>query len=178
LESFDTINTTASGLLNFVESYRKFTAVPKPEIRELNLKTIIDKVVKLHEPVIKEKGIELQLFTGESAILVQADENLISQVLINLVKNAVEAVETNNSEKIQISVDKEDEEKTVLSIANTGKLIPADILPHIFIPFFTTKPSGSGIGLSVSRYIMRLHGGKLQHAVSKDGMTVFSMVFR
>jgi C4-dicarboxylate-specific signal transduction histidine kinase len=99
------------------------------------------------------------------------------QVLINLVKNAIEAVEPNNQERIVISAGKHEPEKFSLSIANTGKPIPADILPHIFIPFFTTKASGSGIGLSVSRYIMRLHSGKLQHSTSKDGMTVFSIVF-
>ncbi|GHT46559.1 sensor histidine kinase [Bacteroidia bacterium] len=175
LEAFETINTTASGLLSFVESYRKFTSVPKPEKRDFNLNALIDKVVKLHEPAIKEKNIELSVLLPEP-VFIYADENLMMQVLINLVKNAIEAIEPNNQEKIVISTGKHEPDKFSLSIANTGKPIPAEILPHIFIPFFTTKASGSGIGLSVSRYIMRLHGGKLQHFVSSDGMTVFQLI--
>jgi nitrogen fixation/metabolism regulation signal transduction histidine kinase len=177
LEAFTTINSTASGLLSFVESYRKFTAIPKPEKREIHLKPLIDKVVKLHEPMIREKGIVLQTFFDEATDSILGDENLISQVLINLMKNAIEAVETNKGEKIQITVVKDGADKVMVDIANTGNPIPDDVLPHIFIPFFTTKSSGSGIGLSVSRYIMRLHGGKLQHTTSKEGMTVFRLTF-
>jgi nitrogen fixation/metabolism regulation signal transduction histidine kinase len=176
LEAFDTIHTTASGLLSFVESYRKFTAVPKPEKRDFNLNALVDKVVKLHETALREKNVELSNLLPET-LSIHADENLISQVLINLVKNAIEAVEANNHEKIVISIDKHEPDKISLHVANSGNPIPAEVLPHIFIPFFTTKSSGSGIGLSVSRYIMRLHGGKLQHSRSKDGMTVFSLVF-
>jgi nitrogen fixation/metabolism regulation signal transduction histidine kinase len=176
LEAFETINTTASGLLSFVETYRKFTAIPKPRKQDFNLKTLIDKVVKLHEPAIEEKNIEMIVSISEP-IFIHADENLIAQALINLVKNAIEAIEAGNQGKIICTLNKQNQEKISLDIANTGKPIPADVLPHIFIPFFTTKPSGSGIGLSVSRYIMRLHGGKLQHATTKEGMTVFSLVF-
>ncbi|GHT24915.1 sensor histidine kinase [Bacteroidia bacterium] len=176
LETFETINTTASGLLSFVDSYRKFTAIPKPEKRDFNLNDLVDKVIKLHEPLLREKGIELSNQLPET-ISINADENLIAQVLINLLKNAIEAVESDNHGKIILSINNQAPDRISLNIANSGQPIPPEVLPHIFIPFFTTKASGSGIGLSVSRYIMRLHGGKLQHSRSKDGMTVFSMVF-
>ncbi len=97
------------------------------------------------------------------------------QVLVNLVKNAIEAADENGG--VQIGFTRKTDGKTVIDIANTGELISKDVLPLIFIPFFTTKEKGSGIGLSVSRYIMRLHGGNLLHSVSPNGMTVFSMVF-
>ena len=97
------------------------------------------------------------------------------QVLVNVLKNAIEAANENG--EIQISFTQQHGGKTVIDIANTGKPIPQDVVPFIFIPFFTTKEKGSGIGLSVSRYIMRLHGGNLLHSVSAKGMTVFSMVF-
>jgi len=174
LEAFETIHTTASGLLSFVESYRKFTSIPKPEKRKIIINTLIDKVIKLHEPSLVEKNIALQTQLPESFV-VYADENLIAQVLINLLKNAIEAVEADNNERIIISADHHPDGKINLNVANTGKPIPADVLPNIFIPFFTTKSSGSGIGLSVSRYIMRLHGGKLIHFLSSDGMTVFQL---
>ncbi|GHT53040.1 hypothetical protein AGMMS49982_14900 [Bacteroidia bacterium] len=97
--------------------------------------------------------------------------------MINLLKNAIEAVESDNHGKITLTVSKQILDRISLHVANSGQPIPPEVLPHIFIPFFTTKASGSGIGLSVSRYIMRLHGGKLQYSRSKEGMTVFSMVF-
>jgi nitrogen fixation/metabolism regulation signal transduction histidine kinase len=178
LEAFETINTTASGLLTFVESYRKFTSVPNPKKQDFNLNVLIQKIVKLHETTIRKKHIDLTVSFPESEPLILfADENLISQVLINLVKNAIEAIETDKEKKIILSVGKIAPERLCIHVANSGNPISPDILPHIFIPFFTTKHSGSGVGLSISRYIMRLHGGKLQHSVSKDGMTVFSMIF-
>jgi len=174
LEAFETIHTTAKGLLSFVESYRKFTAIPKPKKQKIVINTLIDKVVKLHETSLAEKNIELQIQLPES-LVVFADENLITQVLINLLKNAIEAIEENSNEKIIISADCYHDGRINLNVANGGKTIPPEILPHIFVPFFTTKSSGSGIGLSVSRYIMRLHNGKLIHFVSPEGMTVFQL---
>jgi nitrogen fixation/metabolism regulation signal transduction histidine kinase len=176
LGAFKTINSTASGLLSFVESYRKFTAIPKPKKQDFNLNTAIDKVIKLHEAAIRKKNIELIVSLLEP-VIIHADENLITQVLINLLKNAIEAIEANKGEKIMFSVNQSAPDKLSVNIANTGKPIPEDILPNIFVPFFTTKSSGSGIGLSVSRYIMRLHGGKLQHSFSIEKTTVFSMIF-
>jgi len=175
LEAFETINTTATGLLSFVESYRKFTAIPQPKKQIFIINALVDKVVKLHESSLLYRKIDLQIHIPES-FSVLADENLISQVLINLLKNAIEAIGENNSEKIVISAERNPEGNIYLNVANTGKTIPAEVLPHIFVPFFTTKHSGSGIGLPVSRYIMRLHGGKLHHFVSSDGMTVFQLV--
>ena len=174
LEAFETINSTASGLLSFVESYRKFTSVPNPKKTNFNLTALVEKIVKLHEQSIRKKNIKINLPAGEP-VLAFADENLIRQVLTNLVKNSIEAVGTSDNEQIKISFHQE-AGNIAIDIANTGKLIPSEILPHIFVPFFTTKSNGSGIGLSVSRYIMRLHGGKLLHFVSPEQMTVFQVV--
>jgi signal transduction histidine kinase len=108
-------------------------------------------------------------------MMLNIDKSLIIQVLVNLLKNAIEAV--NETGEIQIIVTAQRDRKTVIDISNTGQPIPKDVLPFIFTPFFTTKTNGSGIGLSVSRYIMRLHGGNLLHSVSREGKTVFSLVF-
>jgi len=174
LEAFETIHTTAAGLLSFVESYRKFTAVPKPEIHNFVVNTLVDKIVKLHEQALAEKNITVKLNLPEQ-LVAYADDNLVAQVLINLLKNAIEATESDSNGKIIISGKCVADGKIDLEVADSGNPIPADVLPHIFIPFFTTKSSGSGIGLSVSRYIMRLHGGKLHHFLSPDGMTVFQL---
>lgn len=174
LEALETINTTSGGLLNFVESYRKFTGVPKPQLVEIKVKSFLEKIQHLGLYQLKEKNIDLEIIVPEE-MKIKADESQMSLVLINLLKNAIESFEGMSDGNIRIIA--EDNPKGVrINICNNGKPILQDILPHIFIPFFTTKEGGSGIGLSLSRYIMRLHGGNLKHH-TKDGWTVFSMVF-
>jgi len=174
VEAFETINATAQGLLTFVESYRQFSAIPQPVIKSFHVHKLVVNAVNLHAQQTAEKNINVQLVPSDDFNL-NADKNLIMQVLVNVLKNAIEA--TNENGEIYINFTQQDCGKTVIDIVNTGQPIPQDVLPHIFIPFFTTKEKGSGIGLSVSRYIMRLHGGNLLHSVSANGMTVFSLVF-
>lgn len=175
IEALQTINSTAKGLITFVDSYRRFTGVPKPQLHEFNLNVLLEQVLHLQSTEIKEKGIDFEVIKSVRPIIINADESQITQVLVNLVKNAVEAIPENKEGKISIRII-DDEGKTQIDVCNNGTPIPEDVIPNIFIPFFTTKNSGSGIGLSVSRYIMRLHGGNLKHH-TKDGWTIFSMVF-
>ena len=174
VEAFETIYTTAKGLLAFVESYRNFTAIPQPALQPFPAQELVEQAVNLHAQTTAEKNISIQV-VSQGDISLHADKNLIMQVLVNIIKNAIEAANTNGA--IHINLARRHDGKTVIDTANTGQPIPNDVLPFIFVPFFTTKEKGSGIGLSVSRYIMRLHGGNLLHSVSTDGMTVFSMVF-
>jgi len=176
IEAFETIHSTAKGLLSFVDSYRKFTAIPKPNIRSFEVKPFIDKILHLEEKCINEKNIQVELLeTGEHTEWL-ADEKLIAQVLVNLVKNAVEAITDSETRKIRISTTRQPDGKVQVEVSNTGNPISKEVLPHIFIPFFTTKDAGTGIGLSISRYIMRLHGGKLTHTTSTEGWTVFTVI--
>jgi nitrogen fixation/metabolism regulation signal transduction histidine kinase len=172
LLAFETINTTASGLLSFVESYRKFTAIPVPKKEMFDLAALVDKVATLHRQAALEKRINIVVDPCVSPVFIFADENLIQQVVINLVKNALEAPDCKN---IILRILFRDENLVILETLNDGDSIPAEALPHIFVPFFTTKTNGSGIGLSVSRYIMRLHGGTLQHRQTTDDQTVFQL---
>ncbi len=176
IEAFETIHSTAKGLLSFVDSYRKFTAIPKPNIRSFEVKPLIDKILHLEEKCINEKNIQVELREADEHTEWLADEKLITQVLVNLVKNAVEAITDTELKKIRISISRQVDGKVQVEVSNTGNPIPKEVLPHIFIPFFTTKDSGTGIGLSISRYIMRLHGGKLTHATSAEGWTVFTVI--
>jgi nitrogen fixation/metabolism regulation signal transduction histidine kinase len=172
-EAFETINSTAKGLLSFVDSYRKFTSIPTPRKEPFDLTALAEKVAKLHSQQASESGAEIAIISPQSPVVAFADVNLIQQVLINLVKNALEAPE---SKRITISIHPTERGAVSLEVANDGQPIPPETLPHIFIPFFTTKTDGSGVGLSVSRYIMRLHGGKLLHRISEAGETVFEVV--
>jgi len=175
IEAFETIHSTAKGLLSFVESYRKFTGIPKPEIQPLALRPLLDKVLHLERHAIETKNIKLELTINDGDIQLLADEKLITQVLVNLLKNAIESIESTKGQ-ILIHCHKLTSEQVSIDICNNGKPIPKEVLPHIFIPFFTTKDTGTGIGLSVSRYIMRLHGGKLTHSTSHEGWTVFTVI--
>jgi signal transduction histidine kinase len=173
-EAFETINSTAKGLSTFVESYSKFTAIPQPVVMPFPVRELIAQAVNLHAQPAAGKNIHIRTISSDG-IMLHADKNLVMQALVNLLKNAIEA--TNEHGEIQIDVTQPQSSKTIITVTNTGQPIPKDILPFIFIPFFTTKEGGTGIGLSVSRYIMRLDGGNLLHSVSPKGMTVFSMVF-
>ena len=176
IEAFETIHSTARGLLSFVDSYRKFTGIPKPVIQAFPLKPFLEKVLHLERKVLKEKNIHLQLIFDDAGIELLADEMLVMQVLVNLMKNAIEAIVSTENGQIIIRTHKPTAGQVAIDISNTGKPITQDVLPNIFIPFFTTKDTGTGIGLSVSRYIMRLHGGKLTHSTSPEGWTVFTIV--
>ena len=176
IEAFETIHSTAKGLLSFVDSYRKFTGIPKPVVQPFALKPLLDKVLHLERKVLKDKNIKLQIIFVEEDIELFADEKLMMQVLVNLMKNAIEAIVSTETGQIIIRTQKQTSGQVAIDICNTGKPIPQDVLPNIFIPFFTTKETGTGIGLSVSRYIMRLHGGKLTHSTSSEGWTVFTVI--
>jgi len=137
IEAFETIHTTAKGLLSFVESYRKFTGIPKPEVRLFNFKELIDKIINLQSSFVREKGIEVSVVCELNDPEVLADEKLITQVLVNLIKNAVEAVESN--EKIIIRLSKQNTRKPVIDICNTGKLISKEGTSSYFCSFFYNK---------------------------------------
>lgn len=176
IDAFDTICSTAKGLTSFVESYRKFTGIPKPQLKHFNLVTLLETILHLEAPKMQEKNIEYSIVYDNSNTTINADESQISQILVNLIKNAIEAITALQGGKVQINVS-EKEDRIHLEISNNGEPIPQEVIPHIFIPFFTTKDSGTGIGLSVSRYIMRLHGGNLKYYTSSEGWTVFCMIF-
>ncbi len=176
VDAFETITSTARGLLSFVESYRRFTGIPKPELRPVAVGPFVEKIANLQRPALQARGIELAMRFDDPGITVAADEGQIGQVLVNLLKNAAEAIEPGRVDgKIEVSLAREGE-VVHLDVSNNGTPIPEEVLPHIFVPFFTTKSSGTGIGLSVSRYIMRLHGGNLKHHTDA-GRTIFSMIF-
>lgn len=176
VEAFDTIHITAKGLLAFVESYRRFTGVPQPVIKAFELRPLINKLVHLHEHLMEDRNIEVQIIAKDENSIISGDENLITQVVVNIIKNAIQAIDPSEHGKIFIKYSVQPK-FTYIDISNTGKPIPKEELSSIFIPFFTTKESGSGIGLSISRYIMRLHGGKLIHSLSPEGYTTFTLVF-
>ncbi|MCL1942304.1 MAG: ATP-binding protein [Candidatus Azobacteroides sp.] len=176
IEAFETINRTAGELISFVQSYRKFTGIPTPEKSMIPLKRVLDHVLSLEKQQLDENNITIEIIPENISLSVNINEAQIIQVLVNLIKNAVEAMNNHDNGKIRIVVS-EKNGRVYVDVCNNGNPIPEDIVPNIFIPFFTTKDTGTGIGLSISRYIMRLHGGNLKYYTAND-WTVFSMIFQ
>lgn len=171
-----TISTTGKGLLAFVESYRKFTRIPSPEPSLFYVKTFIERMVELAKHQNPCNNITFNTEIQSTDLILYADENLISQVFINLLKNAIQAIGKQAEGQIEIKAYCNEMEEVLIEIKNNGPAIPLEIIEHIFIPFFTTKEGGSGIGLSISRQIMRLSGGSL--TLLPDKMTKFVLKFK
>ncbi|MEG1608002.1 MAG: HAMP domain-containing sensor histidine kinase, partial [Mucinivorans sp.] len=162
------ISTTGKGLIEFVDNYRRLTRIPTPVMCEFSLLDLLKKVVGLISSRIEIEQVS-------DSMVVCADENLISQVLTNLLKNAIEA--TPNGERIWVKAyPSVGGQRTVIEVCNCGVPIDKEVRENIFVPFFTTKTGGSGIGLSLSRQIMRLHNGTLTLAsgvVNGQSITCF-----
>lgn len=162
-----TIHDTSDRLIRFVDDYRKFSSVPQPQPSELLLELLIAESAALIMGDLKAKSIALNIDLSAEVEVISADKNLMMQVLQNLLKNALEA--TPEGGIIEITSGRTVSKKLFIQIFNSGEPIADDVRPYIFIPFFSTKAGGSGIGLSLSRYIMRLHGGNLRYVSHPKG---------
>ncbi len=173
IQGLDTIGERGNGLVNFVNSYRKLTRIPTPEFESFRVQEWLGQIVLLLHERLKEKQINLELKVDEKCREITADKKLLTQVMINVVNNAMEALmEIPENRKIRISVELSRQNHHKILISNNGPMIPAETMDKIFIPFFTTKENGSGIGLSLSRQILKLHRGSI-HVESITTLTRF-----
>lgn len=174
----ETIHKTGTELLSFVNNYRRFTHVPQPQPSLFYVEPFLNRMAMLCNH-------EVSIEVAPKDLIVYADESLIAHVVTNLLKNAVEAIK--EKESTEVSEDKHafirikayanEQEAIVIDVTNNAGIIPDDIAAHIFIPFFTTKKEGSGIGLSLSRQIMRVSGGTLSlHQDKEENTTTFRIV--
>jgi two-component system, NtrC family, nitrogen regulation sensor histidine kinase NtrY len=176
MSAVETIAKRSRSLLAFVENYRKVLKVPRPSRALFRCDELLAKVRALMEASLREKGIALKLSVVPAGLRLTADEGLIEQALINLVKNSIEALEGTQRPTIEIDARPGPDGRPVLEVVDNGRGIPSESMDRIFIPFFTTKVEGSGVGLSLCRRIMRLHGGSISPS-SSDGRTVFRLRF-
>jgi len=166
----DTIKRRSEGLLKFAETYRNLNKITKPNLTKIYVRDLFESINQLMQPTLDQKNIDLQIVLKDTGIVLEADTNLIEQVLINLVVNSIEAVKDKADAKIVLSAYRDSNNKMVISVADNGIGMPEEIIDKIFIPFFSTKKSGSGIGLSLSKQIMMLHRGNIQiHSVEGVG---------
>ncbi|MGN0202122.1 MAG: sensor histidine kinase [Candidatus Cryptobacteroides sp.] len=170
----ETISSSSKDLIRFVESYRELAGVARPVRKALRVDDLVRKAIGLTAEQCASAGASCS-YTAESGdILVYADESQISRILINLIKNALQA----GARNIMISAGISKSEEILIKVSNDGVPISPDSRDQIFIPFFTTKPDGSGIGLSLSRQIMRAHNGLLDLSRSDLERTEFTLIFR
>jgi two-component system nitrogen regulation sensor histidine kinase NtrY len=177
LLALNTIQKRSNGLLSFVETYRNLTKIPKPVFCEIDIKTFLHEITILMDSELKSSDIAMSTEVTPENLKLTADEKLIAQVIINLIKNSIESMKNITNGKIQIKAFLSLPSDIIIKVIDNGTGITADRIDKVFIPFFTTKEKGSGIGLSLSRQIMKLHGGVIS-VFSKPGEeTVFSLRF-
>jgi len=172
-----TIQNRSQGLLNFVETYRNLTRIPKPNFRYFRVEELFNRCSQLLKPKIDELGITCSQKVFPPDLMVTADPDLIDQVLINLMLNAIDAVKEVDEPRISVLSTLNNGNRVVIDIQDNGHGIKPDIMDKIFMPFFTSKKYGSGIGLSLSRQIMHLHKGSINVRSKPEEGTVFTLVF-
>jgi signal transduction histidine kinase len=163
--------------MNFVETYRSLTKIPEPNFSLVKMDELIHNVHTLMKKDAERKNIRLLTSVEPPTIEVQIDEQMIEQVLINLIKNSIQALKGCLDAQIQIRGFYNKRGRPTIQVIDNGQGILSDVIDKIFIPFFTTKQSGSGIGLSLSKQIMRLHGGTITAQSRPNEETIFNMTF-
>lgn len=171
--SLKTIQKRSDGMLAFIDDYRKITKVPKPKTEQVNLKEFLAEIELLTKAGLKKDNITLKV--QSETITAEFDQKLIEQVLLNLIKNAQQALSETREAKIEINAFGKNNQ-VIIEVLDNGPGISEELKKEIFVPFFTTKKSGSGIGLSLSKQIMHLHGGTIKLRSNQDE-TIFSLYF-
>lgn len=169
-----TISDSSKNLIDFVQTYRQLSGVAKPIRKALVLQELINQVISLNSEFIASSGASCTYRSLESDLMIYADAGQISQIFINLLKNALQA----GAKHINISAKMNKDDEVIIQVSNDGHPIPVSSQEQIFIPFFTTKKEGSGIGLSISRQIMRNHNGTIELLQSDTTKTIFELRFR
>jgi nitrogen fixation/metabolism regulation signal transduction histidine kinase len=175
-EGLNTIAKRSSGLVNFVNAYRDYTNIPQPQIRQFQVEGLFENIRVLMKEELSQTGIILETTITPTNLKLSADREMIQMILINLIKNAREAMEYTSCKTIRLAAGT-DHAFPIIQVTDQGEGIVREALERIFIPFYTTKKSGSGIGLAISRQIMHLHHGSLEVASVPGETTTFTLFF-
>ncbi|MBI9055450.1 MAG: ATP-binding protein [Bacteroidales bacterium] len=175
-ESMKSIKSRSEGLFEFVNIYREIDRIPTPKFENVCISELIDSTILLFNNQLKDKEIKLNIFTEVEKITIKADYNLIQQVIINLLKNSIEALETTINPVIDIHTSFTNN-NIKIDVKDNGSGILENQISQIFVPMFTTKENGSGIGLFLSQQIMQLHKGNIKVISDPEKETIFSLTF-
>ena len=173
----DTIKRRSESLLKFAEVYRNLNKISNPNLKTVYVRDLFENLYQLMEPTLEQKNIEMDIVLKDTGLMVEVDTSLIEQVLINLVVNAIEAVKDNPDGRIVLSANLSAKQKGFIKVADNGAGMTEDVIENIFIPFFSTKKNGSGIGLSLCKEIMMLHKGNIEVQSKPEQGSVFTLQF-
>jgi two-component system, NtrC family, nitrogen regulation sensor histidine kinase NtrY len=169
----ETIKRRSEGLLKFAETYRNLNRISTLNIQKIFIRDLFENLYQLMQPTLNQKQIEMEIVLKDTDLALEADTNLVEQVLINLVVNSIDAVKESKHPRIVLSALYASGNKVVIKVSDNGSGMPEEVLEKIFIPFFSTKKSGSGIGLSLCKQIMMLHKGNIHiKSIEENGTTV------
>ena len=173
----DTIKRRSEGLLKFTESYRSLNKITKLDLNKILVRNMFENLNSLMRPTLEKKNIELEIIMRDPALAIEADINLIDQVMINLLINAIEAVKDKEHPRITLSAELQNNNRTLVKVMDNGLGMPPELMDKIFIPFFSTRKTGSGIGLSLCKQIMLLHKGNIQVQSTEGKGSAFILQF-
>lgn len=177
LRGLDIIGERSEGLLDFVHNFRKFTLSPTPDLKEIRISELFNSIFELLEEKLKSKNIDLEIHLSVDNLSLQADKGLIEQVLINLINNSIASLNKTEKKMIKLIAYSEENNSTTIKVIDNGSGISDENIEQVFVPFFTTRKDGSGIGLSLSRQIMRLHNGNIIISSVPEIETIVSLEF-
>jgi len=173
----ETIGRRSNGLLRFAVTYRNLNRIGEPMLEMVSIASLFENLRKLLTPTFEQKGIEFIVTLRDPNLFLQVDPNLLEQVLINLITNAMEAVTDNEKKRIELSASQGSDHKIRIKLSDNGHGIPSQILEHIFMPFFSSRPGGSGIGLNLCRQIMLMHKGAIYVKSEVGKGSIFTLQF-
>lgn len=177
IQAVNTIQKRSEGLIHFVDNYRNLTRIPKPNFQIFPIKEMFDRVEKLMKQKLIDQNIKFECTVYPPSLSVTADPEMVEQVLINLIINAMSALAGRGNPEIILSARTNERGKIIIRVTDNGFGIPEDVQEKIFVPFYTTKKDGSGIGLSLSRQIIRAHGGNIRVSSIPNKETTFTLRF-
>lgn len=173
----ETIKRRSEGLLKFAETYRNLNKITTPNVKRIYVRDLFENLYQLMQPTLDQKNIDMEIVLKDTDLVLEADTSLIEQVLINLVVNSIEAVKDSANAHIMLSAFRASNNRVVLKVSDNGTGMSQEVLEKIFIPFFSTKKSGGGIGLSLCKQIMMLHKGTIQIQSVEGKGSAFSLQF-
>jgi len=176
-DALDTLVRRSEGLTGFVQSYRQLTRMPPPKMKKIKLSAYFSRLESLLRPDWEKKKIKLSILIEPSGLTLVADEGMLDQAMINLLRNASDALTGIKKAEVKIRAFLDSKQRIVLEVEDNGPGIEKDLADKIFVPFFTTKKKGSGVGLTLVRYIVLSHGGAITYRPGEKGGSIFRIVF-